>query len=122
MKEERGGTFEVVRVAVGAHLRRAAVERAPLEVPVHVARDEEVEAAVVVVVEECGTAAHRLRQILLRGGRGRVAEVDAAPRGDVREVDGRLRLRRRTSGLARGRAGLVGAARLRRGRLLSAGV
>src|ERR1043165_5979796 len=213
MKEERRGPFEVVRVAVGANLRRAAVERAALKVPIHVARDEEVEPpvavvvepararrparrarlrllrhvlesaiaavtiqsratqagdvevyeavavevsgrrahrvafaaqsralghvlegavrllmietipearlgfvgprafrhrvlksraggeeevepTVVVVVEECDPSAHRLRQVLLRGGRGRVAEVDAGLRGDVCEADGRERLRR----------------------------
>ena len=51
-------------------LRHRVVDARPV-------REEDVEAPVAVVVEERHPRAHRLRQVLLRGGRGHVPEVDA---------------------------------------------
>ena len=71
--EDVGHALEVVGVAVGAVARLLlAAVAVVLEAPLHVARDEQIELAVVVVVEE-------------PGARAPAAGRHAGPRGDVGE-------------------------------------
>src|SRR5262249_28765138 len=61
--------------------------RGGLAGPVHRIDDENVGPAVIVVVDDAHTAAHRFGQILFAKGTGVVFEVDASGGSDVGEFD-----------------------------------
>jgi hypothetical protein len=112
----RAGEARRLRHVLEAAVRLLAVEAVPVARPVLLrqgagrhrvvdprpVREEDVEAAVAVVVEERHPRAHGLRQVLLRRGRRDVAEVDGQRVRDVDEADGGRGRRRRGGGKREG--------------------
>src|SRR6185312_7948259 len=67
-------------------------------IPVFAVDEEDIELAVVVVIEQRDSRAHRFRQVFLPRLAGVLVEVDAGLLGDIRKVHRRYRGGRRRNG------------------------